>query len=287
MKSISFKDEAAKLNVSPETVRQSFEKAVANGKVLGIFDKKNEEIIRYESEEIDALVERLNFGKISVKSVAADFNLTVNQVRLVLDYLLNINRISGVLTYDETFISNATLRERVIEKAQKNESVDTSELSSQLNITEESVSSIIDSISECILASVSTYNQIRIADLAREVKLPETFTEALLKKIIREGKLAGRLDMVNNVLTIERTQPMGMANQITQKIGAEKPKPSDAWYVVSLFFGLIGGLIGYLVVKEDDPDMATNLLWLGIFISIVEAIILGAYWSWILSLFRF
>jgi hypothetical protein len=58
-------------------------------------------------------------------------------------------------------------------------------------------------------------------------------------------------------------------------------KPSSAWYLVPLFFGLIGGLIGYVGTKDRDKDMANNLLIFGIIWSIVLWLIL---WAWITSL---
>ena len=292
MKAIRFKDEAARLNVSTEIVRQTFEKAVAECRVLGIVDKKNEEFIRYESDEINALVERLNSGKISVKSLAADLNLKVDQARLIVNDILEKDRIGGVLATDDIFVSTTTLRRLVIETALKNERIDVPELSTQLFVPERPISLIIEGMAEQIIDKLSTYSQVRIADLSKEIVLSEAVTVALLKKLIREGTLVGHLDMVNNVLIIERapSQPMRTGrdeNQLTQSTKTCKPKPSSAWYIVPLFFGIIGGLIGYLVVKEDDPDMATGLLWFGIFISVVYAIIMWAYWSWILSLFRF
>ena len=39
----------------------------------------------------------------------------------------------------------------------------------------------------------------------------------------------------------------------------DKKKPSKAWYIVPILFGLIGGLVGYLVVKDDDRKMAKRI----------------------------
>ena len=57
--------------------------------------------------------------------------------------------------------------------------------------------------------------------------------------------------------------------------------PSSAWYLVPFLFGLIGGLIGYVAVKDRDKDMATNLLIFGIIWSFILALIT---WVWITSL---
>lgn len=43
-----------------------------------------------------------------------------------------------------------------------------------------------------------------------------------------------------------------------------KPTPTPAWYLVALFGVIIGGIIGYLRVKDKDRNMALTLLLIGI-----------------------
>jgi len=49
-------------------------------------------------------------------------------------------------------------------------------------------------------------------------------------------------------------------------------KPSKAWYILPIFFGFIGGLIGYFIVKDRDKKMATNILIVGVAISAISII---------------
>lgn len=41
------------------------------------------------------------------------------------------------------------------------------------------------------------------------------------------------------------------------------------WYLLPIFFSIIGGVIAYFVVKNDDPGLARNCLILGLIITII------------------
>lgn len=62
------------------------------------------------------------------------------------------------------------------------------------------------------------------------------------------------------------------------------------WYLLPILFNVIGGVIAYFVLRDDDPRKAKNCLWLGIIltaINIVSMVIVFAifdmnkfdYWS--------
>jgi hypothetical protein len=50
-------------------------------------------------------------------------------------------------------------------------------------------------------------------------------------------------------------------------------KPSGWWYLLPLCFGFLGGLIGYVGVKDRNKGMAEGLLFLGVVVSIILVII--------------
>jgi len=50
---------------------------------------------------------------------------------------------------------------------------------------------------------------------------------------------------------------------------------SAAWYLVPLFFGIIGGIIAWAVNKDKDPKRARNLLIFGLVWTLVPIIIIG------------
>ena len=47
-------------------------------------------------------------------------------------------------------------------------------------------------------------------------------------------------------------------------MSSEIKRRSGAWYLLPIFLSIIGGVIAYFVIKEDDPKKAKNCLYLGI-----------------------
>jgi len=45
------------------------------------------------------------------------------------------------------------------------------------------------------------------------------------------------------------------------------------WYLVPIFFGLIGGIIAYFAIRRDDPQKAKNCLWVGIILTVINVIV--------------
>ena len=45
---------------------------------------------------------------------------------------------------------------------------------------------------------------------------------------------------------------------------------SRAWYLLPIFFGIIGGVISYFVLKNKDSKLAKNCLWIGIIITVIS-----------------
>jgi len=48
---------------------------------------------------------------------------------------------------------------------------------------------------------------------------------------------------------------------------------SRLWYLVPIFFGLIGGIIAYFAIRRDDPQKARKCLWAGIILTAINVII--------------
>ena len=53
---------------------------------------------------------------------------------------------------------------------------------------------------------------------------------------------------------------------------SENKNRSGLWYLLPIFFGIIGGVIAWFVIKEDDPIKAKNCLKLGIVLLIIDII---------------
>ncbi|WP_420545260.1 hypothetical protein [Nitrosopumilus sp.] len=52
-------------------------------------------------------------------------------------------------------------------------------------------------------------------------------------------------------------------------MSTETKKRSGMWYLLPIFLSIIGGVIAYFVIKEDDPKKAKNCLYLGIILTAI------------------
>ena len=50
----------------------------------------------------------------------------------------------------------------------------------------------------------------------------------------------------------------------------EVRKRSNLWFLLPIFFNVIGGVIAYFIIKDDDPRKAKNCLWLGIILTVIS-----------------
>ena len=50
----------------------------------------------------------------------------------------------------------------------------------------------------------------------------------------------------------------------------EVRKRSNLWFLLPIFFNVIGGVIAYFIIKDDDPRKAKNCLWLCIILTAIS-----------------
>ncbi|MCH8085438.1 MAG: hypothetical protein QQN62_00240 [Nitrosopumilus sp.] len=51
----------------------------------------------------------------------------------------------------------------------------------------------------------------------------------------------------------------------------EKPR-SNAWFLLPILFGVIGGVIAFFILRHDDPRKAKNCLYLGLAFMVIGII---------------
>ena len=44
---------------------------------------------------------------------------------------------------------------------------------------------------------------------------------------------------------------------------------SNTWFLLPIFFGMIGGIIAFFILRKDDPQKARNCLYVGIVFMII------------------
>ena len=48
---------------------------------------------------------------------------------------------------------------------------------------------------------------------------------------------------------------------------------SNAWFLLPIFFGMIGGIIAFFIIRRDDPRKARNCLYVGIVFMVIGIIL--------------
>jgi RsiW-degrading membrane proteinase PrsW (M82 family) len=59
---------------------------------------------------------------------------------------------------------------------------------------------------------------------------------------------------------------------VSNNTNIERKNPSKAWYLLPIFFGILGGLVMYFIVRDDNKQMAKNGLILSVILTIVGII---------------
>jgi hypothetical protein len=49
---------------------------------------------------------------------------------------------------------------------------------------------------------------------------------------------------------------------------------SNLWFLLPILFNVVGGIIAYFVIREDDPKKAKNCLYLGIVLAVIPVLLI-------------
>ena len=82
----------------------------------------------------------------------------------------------------------------------------------------------------------------------------------------------------NPTLKQEWDRTVDLPDESSLDLSEERGGPSGLWYLVPLFFSLLGGIIAYAAVKDKDESMANACLVLGFIILFAQVFFfLGAF----------
>ena len=60
---------------------------------------------------------------------------------------------------------------------------------------------------------------------------------------------------------------------MAEEFGTSRSKPSRLWYLLPIFFGIVGGIATYLLVQDKDKKFARKLLIVGIILTVVYIVV--------------
>ncbi|MCW4025567.1 MAG: C2H2-type zinc finger protein [Candidatus Bathyarchaeota archaeon] len=104
-----------------------------------------------------------------------------------------------------------------------------------------------------------------------------------MRKLHRCPVCERRFNSKEEMLRHYETHTNEEKTKLALTVNSQKSKPSNAWVLVPILFGILGGLIGYVGVKDDDKELANNLLIFGIVFTFIYALLIGIYYSWWLA----
>jgi len=55
-------------------------------------------------------------------------------------------------------------------------------------------------------------------------------------------------------------------------MGYTERSRSNAWFLLPVFLGIIGGIIAFFILRHDDPRKAKNCLYLGLIFMVIGII---------------
>lgn len=63
----------------------------------------------------------------------------------------------------------------------------------------------------------------------------------------------------------------------------ENKSPSGVWYLLPIFLGMLGGIIGFAVLKDEDRHMAKDMIKQGAIWSGVWIVIYALGWKYVIG----
>ena len=97
--------------------------------------------------------------------------------------------------------------------------------------------------------------------------------EKAISKFLKGEKLRIKEDDPEIARILSEAYRTKMFNS-SAKGNVAKEKPTLLWYLVPFFFSILGGIIAYVGVKNDDEGMAGNLLVFGVIMFVIDLFIL-------------
>jgi hypothetical protein len=104
-------------------------------------------------------------------------------------------------------MTEKVLIQEIMKIVETHRKLDLDDIAAQLKVPKKEVNNCVSDIIKTIKDTILPYSEIKICDLSQELGFSPIFVLTFLKKLIKDGTIRGRLDMVNKSLVIPIENP--------------------------------------------------------------------------------
>jgi len=119
------------------------------------------------------------------------------------------------------------------------------------------------------------FGKEKVDDLLKdEPALKEAWHLQLLGEVAKEFGRDKADELVRDEPGLKHRWDEFVESPVPSPISVASPRPDKLWYLAPIFFSVVGGIVAYAVVRDNDKSMAETCLVLGFLVLLVQLFLL-------------